>query len=174
MKSDRTKLNQSNLKKKTINQTTIKIKTKKKLMNQDSEGEDETDRVRAEVVSSLFSVTSPSSSFFTTGFDFSSKSSWSTWPISSLGSSLTLSRSFRWLVRFIWGPGVKSGDRNGLEKESGAVKGKAGTGKVKWEGERDGRADELGKALSNAAEEGGPSLPLSPLTLPDEPLLLMG
>jgi hypothetical protein len=37
-------------------------------MNQDSEGENETDRVRAEVVSLLLSATSPSSSFFTTDF----------------------------------------------------------------------------------------------------------
>ena len=30
-----------------------------------------------------------------------------------------------------WGPGVKRGERRGLENESGAVNGKAGTGKVK-------------------------------------------
>jgi len=74
---------------------------------------------------------------------------------------------------------VKRGDRRGFENDNGAVKGKAGTGKVKWEGERDGRADALGKALSKAAEEGGPSLPLSPplalpLLPPPDPLLLMG
>lgn len=70
------------------------------------------------------------------------------------------------------GAGVNRGERSGLEKESG-VKGKAGTGNVKCEGDRDGRADELGKALSNGAEDGGPpSLPLS--TLEDELLLLTG
>jgi len=54
-------------------------------------------------------------------------------------------------------PGVKSGDRRGLEKESGAVKGKAGTGNVKCEGDRDGRAEEPAKALSNGVDEAVPS-----------------
>lgn len=61
---------------------------------------------------------------------------------------------------------MKRGERRGLEKESGAVNGKAGTGNVKCEGERDGRAEELAKALSNGVDEGGPpSLPLSPVEL---------
>lgn len=74
---------------------------------------------------------------------------------------------------------MKRGDRRGLEKDNGAVNGKAGTGKVKCEGDKDGSADALGKALSRAADEGGPSLPplsplaLAPLPLLPEPLLLL-
>lgn len=60
---------------------------------------------------------------------------------------------------------MKRGERSGLENERGFVNGKAGTGNVKCEGDKDGRDDELGKALSNAADEGGPSVPLSPFEL---------
>lgn len=66
---------------------------------------------------------------------------------------------------------MKSGERRELEKESGAVNGKAGTGNVKCEGERDGRAEELAKALSNGV--GPPSLPLSPAELAELLLLLL-
>ncbi len=74
-----------------------------------------------------------------------------------------------------WGPGVKSGERSGFEKDSGAVKGKAGTGNVKCEGDRDGRLDALGKALSNAFDDAGPaSDPLSALAEPPEFRLVTG
>ena len=65
---------------------------------------------------------------------------------------------------------MKRGDLIGFEKDMGTVNGKFGAGKVKWEGESDGRADALGKALSSAAEEGGPVPSLvSPPLLPDPP-----
>lgn len=147
------------------------------LRNQDSEGgDDEREAALSSFPSSESSLpgTDPSvlpSSLFSYDLALSPTSTLSS---SLFDSSLALSRSLRWLDRLTCGPGVKSGERSGFEKDSGAVNGNAGTGNVKCEGDRDGRADEPGKALRSGAEDGGPSLPLSPLALPDEPLLLMG
>ena len=170
--------------KKQPTKTTIWNQTKRRLIYHDSDGEDETSCTRPDMLSfSSFSSSLPpdidpsSVSFLMVDLYLWSPTTLLSWSVASSLGGFSFSRSFllledEWFER--WGPGVKSGDRRGFEKESGAVNGKAGTGKVKWEGDKDGRAEELGKALRSAAEEGGPSLPLSPpLALPPLVFLLL-